>query len=326
VRLKTIDGRYIQASGPADPLAPSSAPTVPKDQFEWHSLANGDFALRAYGSGGHLVTVNRTTASLQPNTDNAHLATTSFQINDHPDATPPTLWGAPYRGEPFELPGVVPAEDFDWGGEGVAYHDLTSANTGGRYRMTEGVDIQRCSDGDNCLASIESGEWTQYTVNVANGGGEFNLITHAASPNSGGIFHVEFNGIDATGPITVPNSGGWQTWTNLTNSVSLHPGLQIMRFWKDSGPNFNVRGFTFTSTNGISNEIRRKKDAPFYVIRDPRFASDMPIRRGRVLFEGPHTNTSWSPLGTNTVTGVPYYLSDPNWNNPTPQFYRFRTP
>ena len=31
---------------------------------------------------------------------------------------------APYRGAPTPVPGLVEAEDYDTGGEGVAYHDV----------------------------------------------------------------------------------------------------------------------------------------------------------------------------------------------------------
>ena len=41
----------------------------------------------------------------------------------------PTL--APFNG-PHQVPGVLQAENYDLGGEGVAYHDTTAGNTGGR--------------------------------------------------------------------------------------------------------------------------------------------------------------------------------------------------
>jgi hypothetical protein len=48
---------------------------------------------------------------------------------------------SPYRGTPFVVPGLIEAEDFDNGGEGVAYHDLTPGNQGGAYRTDVDVDI-----------------------------------------------------------------------------------------------------------------------------------------------------------------------------------------
>jgi hypothetical protein len=48
---------------------------------------------------------------------------------------------APFTGSPFSIPGLIEAEDFDTGGEGVAYHDMVSGNAGGRYRFDTDVDI-----------------------------------------------------------------------------------------------------------------------------------------------------------------------------------------
>ena len=47
----------------------------------------------------------------------------------------------PYGGTPVALPGLVQAENFDIGAEGVAYHDATPGNKGGAYRSTD-VDIE----------------------------------------------------------------------------------------------------------------------------------------------------------------------------------------
>jgi hypothetical protein len=38
------------------------------------------------------------------------------------------------------------------------------------------------------------------------------------------------NGVDRTGPLTVPNTGGWQTWSTLrTTGLSLSAGTQVWR-------------------------------------------------------------------------------------------------
>ena len=39
-------------------------------------------------------------------------------------------------------PLTLQAENFDTGGEGVAYHELTTTNLGGQYRPNEAVDIE----------------------------------------------------------------------------------------------------------------------------------------------------------------------------------------
>ena len=66
------------------------------------------------------------------------------------------------------MPGTVQAEDFDDGGQLVAYRDEEPENNGGEYRDT-GVDIQLSGDigGGFNVGWIRAGEWMNYTVNVA---------------------------------------------------------------------------------------------------------------------------------------------------------------
>ena len=48
---------------------------------------------------------------------------------------------APYGGSALVLPVKIEAEDFDVGGEGVAYHDLNSGNEGNQYRPSKYVKM-----------------------------------------------------------------------------------------------------------------------------------------------------------------------------------------
>ena len=57
----------------------------------------------------------------------------------------------PFYGTPFAIPGRIQAEDFDTGGESVAYHDEDTGNNGNQYRTLEDVDIQECSDTERQL-------------------------------------------------------------------------------------------------------------------------------------------------------------------------------
>jgi hypothetical protein len=51
-----------------------------------------------------------------------------------------------------------------------------------------------------------------------------------ADTASGATFRIEVDGVDRTGPIAVPNTGGWQTWQTITKSgVSLSAGQHVLR-------------------------------------------------------------------------------------------------
>ena len=141
----------------------------------------------------------------------------------------------PYTGTPVALPGTLQIENFDNGGEGVAYHDLSNGNEGGQYRP-EGVDVEASSDagGGYHAAYAFASEWLGYTVNVASAG-NYDIEARVASNGSGGTFHIEINGVDRTGPFTVPNTGGWQTWTTIRKTgLALGAGPQVWRLVMDT--------------------------------------------------------------------------------------------
>jgi hypothetical protein len=61
---------------------------------------------------------------------------------------------------------------------------------------------------------------------------------------------VEVGGVNVTGPLAIPNTLGWQNWTNVTATVTLGAGVQQMRVVADglgsSGifGNLNYVGFS----------------------------------------------------------------------------------
>jgi hypothetical protein len=68
--------------------------------------------------------------------------------------------------------------------------------------------------------------------------GTYTLAVRVAANGTGGTFHIEVNGSDKTGPLTIPNTGGWQQWQTVTKTgVSLSAGVQAVRVVLDSnGP------------------------------------------------------------------------------------------
>jgi hypothetical protein len=149
----------------------------------------------------------------------------------------------PFTGMPAPLPGTVEAENFDNGGAEVAYHDTSGGNSGGAYRTTD-VDLEATSDtgGGFNLGWVSPGEWLRYTVTVASAG-TYAIDVRVASPGTGGAFHVEANGVDVSGPMTVPATGGWQAWTTVTRTgVMLNAGTQVLRVVMDSAPSGGAVG------------------------------------------------------------------------------------
>lgn len=150
---------------------------------------------------------------------------------------------SPFGGSPATVPGVFQAENFDDGGEGVAFHDATPQNEGGAYRQT-GVDLYRCPDGgcDHLVGWLKAGEWLRYTVDVA-AGGAYAFEARVSNGEAGGRFHLEVDGVDVTGPLQVPNTGSPFVWQTVGKSgVSLTPGRHVLRLVMESEASFGWVG------------------------------------------------------------------------------------
>jgi len=147
---------------------------------------------------------------------------------------------APYHDTPLVLPTRVEAEDYDFGGPGIAYYDTDSGNSGSAYRLEEGVDIENCSDigGGFNLGWLHADEWTEYSLFVPVAG-PYTVEARVACLSDSGEFRLEFNGTEI-GPIAVPVTGGWQSWTTVTATVNLEVGHCLMRYvTTDEGFNLN---------------------------------------------------------------------------------------
>lgn len=154
----------------------------------------------------------------------------------------------PYPGpSAVSLPGTIEAENFDNGGEGVAYHDAEAANQGGQYRTSEGVDIEVCSEGGYNVGWTNSGDWMEYTIIVGTTG-TFNMDCRVASTVSGS-FIVYIDGVNK-GTVNVPNTTGWQSWQSvLLSNVSISAGTHILQVYSNSG--FNLNKITVSSTSNV---------------------------------------------------------------------------
>ncbi|MGB0370094.1 MAG: carbohydrate-binding protein [Opitutales bacterium] len=144
------------------------------------------------------------------------------------------------------LPGRIEAEDFDDGGQGVAYYDTTSSNLGGEFRDTA-VDIQVASEGGYNVGWIKTGEYLDYTINVAQSGTYDFTFRVASGHNSNKSFHLELNNTNISGPISFNTGGaGWQSWQDFTaEGIMLSAGQQELRLYMDSA-SFNINYFEAT--------------------------------------------------------------------------------
>jgi uncharacterized protein involved in high-affinity Fe2+ transport len=135
---------------------------------------------------------------------------------------------APYGGTAAAVPGTVQAENYDTGGQGVAYN-VTSVNGSANSYRSDGVDLEATTDtgGGYDLGWTAAGQWFKYTVNVATAGTYTVGLRLAAPAAVTDALHIDNSaGTNLSGDVTAPATGGYQTWVTVTATVTLPPGCR----------------------------------------------------------------------------------------------------
>ena len=222
----------------------------------------------------------------------------SFNLNWIDVTAIDTSSQSPYGGSPVAIAASgasrIEAEDYDLGGAGEAYVDSDGGNNGGAYRSDD-VDIQATSDtgGGYNVGWIAGGEWLEYTVDVAASGTYDVDLRVARSPTGSSSLHLEVGGVDLSGSVSVPSTGGWQTWTTITTRVDLAAGQQVLRLALD-GSSFNLNWIDFTpasTAGGVVAAINAGGSA-YTAVDGTGYAADGAVSGGKTY------STSASIAGT----------------------------
>ena len=164
--------------------------------------------------------------------------------------------GAPFGGTAAAVPGTVYAANYDTGGQGVGYN-VTAVNGSANSYRSDGVDLEDVADSVNNtgaglydLGWTGSGQWFDYTVNVATAG-TYTVGLRLASPygETDGLHIANSAGTNLSGSVVVPNTGSYQTWSTVNATVTLPAGQQTLRVDQDSN-GWNLHFMTFTLTSG----------------------------------------------------------------------------
>ena len=150
---------------------------------------------------------------------------------------------SPFPTGAHAVPGLIEAENFDSGGQGVAYNDSDATNKGAQGRTGEGVDLENCAEGGLNIGWTVDGEWLEYTIDVASAG-DYEISTRYAALNTVGTISYQI-GSASTGNINLPVTGGWQVYQSAEAIVNLTAGVQVLRV-KIVKSGFNLNNFTLT--------------------------------------------------------------------------------
>ena len=146
-----------------------------------------------------------------------------------------------FGGTAWAIPGKIEMEDFDEPGYGAgndSYADNDSddhgaeSNGGKSYREGTGVDIYKKATG-YVVGYNQSGEWLEYTVEVAEAG-DYTMYAAVASANATSSFKLSIDGDDITEEISVPQAtageDNYDEYNKVSANVTLPAGSHILRF------------------------------------------------------------------------------------------------
>ncbi len=221
-----------------------------------------------------------------------------------PIDTPTPVPQTPYGGTAWTIPGTIQAEDFDDGGEGVAYHDLTSSNEGWEYRTSEAVDLQTTADtgGGYNVGWIKAGEWIEYTVDAATGG-TYSLELRLANQDGVGAMHVEVDDENVSGTITVPDTGGFQNWQTVTISgISISAGQHVVRLAFDTETAIGYVGNLNYMTFSLGGATATPSHTPTITFTPTPTSTSTPTATATAASTATATST---PTATPTYTQTP---------------------
>ena len=166
--------------------------------------------------------------------------------------------GKPFGGQPWPIPGLIQAENFDEGPEGVAFHETDGlrGNLVSRPYRNSPVDIEDTPEGTFHVGFIAAGEWLTYTV-VVKRAGTYDIELSMGAEAKPSSLHIEFNGVDKTGPIQSELTKHWYDYAKVRKAgVHLDEGIQVMKVvFKDSGDT-NLDSLRFIEVNPPKTEAK----------------------------------------------------------------------
>ncbi|TKC09185.1 DUF1735 domain-containing protein [Pedobacter frigoris] len=157
-----------------------------------------------------------------------------------------------YYDAPFLIKGAINAVSdpiyaayYDFGGEGVAYHDDNGKSGDGNWRIPDMVDVSGDYNPRTAIGWTAANEWVTYTVYVEESG-TYQMDMYFGASNSNGRYSVFMDNVDINGGIkTSQNTGAHNNQKSHLSTVTLTKGRHVFKvFFNGGDPDY--RGTIFT--------------------------------------------------------------------------------
>lgn len=146
----------------------------------------------------------------------------------------------PYFLPPATVPCKIQAENFDRGGEGIAYHVVQGENPEGVYRQ-DAVHIEVCNDegGGYDVFDLKETEWLEYTINVTKNltaKNLYHILLRVSCDTPDTKIHISVDNDNKSGSVEIPLTGGRDRWATVeVPEKVMHDGEHILQFYVESG-------------------------------------------------------------------------------------------
>jgi hypothetical protein len=115
-----------------------------------------------------------------------------------------------------------------------------------KYDATSGIGIDATNDagGGSNVGAIDQNDWMNYNVNVT-GGGTYSVQFRIATAAAGASFQLRKSNGSVLATVTLPNTGGYQTWQTVNATVTLPAGSQTLQLYSTSPVHWNINWMQF---------------------------------------------------------------------------------
>ncbi|RZK51559.1 MAG: carbohydrate-binding protein, partial [Hymenobacter sp.] len=102
--------------------------------------------------------------------------------------------------------------------------------------VNNGMTVETCSEGGQDMGYIDQGDYLVWnSVNIPTTG-SYLIEYRVASGASGGTISADLNaGNVQFGNTTIPGTGGWQTWTTVSKTVTINAGTYNFGIYAQTG-------------------------------------------------------------------------------------------
>tara|TARA_R110002049_G_scaffold267436_2_gene443815 strand:- start:125 stop:3037 length:2913 start_codon:yes stop_codon:yes gene_type:complete len=241
--------------------------------FTWGYDGQTDTALENMAEGAY-------TLKLVLTDDNSQTSEASITVNVQ------TSILQPYGGTLHQVPGTIQIEDYDLGGEGLAFSDSSLGNSGGAYRNNAGEDVDLTAGGSGVVSTAVFGsEYTRYSVNITEDGIYQMIVRYKTSSTTSKAFSAYLLTPDlssSTELFTAPGGstnsgiikiGGTANYEDYKSpNFNLQAGTSVLELKIPSGgagPNYDYVTLAKVGTLGVDDNELNKPKLVVYPVPSP---------------------------------------------------------